>query len=111
MKITIGPVRRAKVYTNFLGRDYLAVEGHKFALRDGEVAVRCVSKSTRKSLVDMLIIGVLALTVVGLLIAIPMWIALGNRTDATVSFSIDDFQFTARVDDREFRILEKYLSA
>jgi hypothetical protein len=113
MKITRGPVRRCRLTRTFSGKPLLLLDGARFELSDINLRLSCLNKETRKSLPLMFLMFLLAMTIVGLIVAIPLWIAsgCGTRVSATIQIDTPEVRgLIATVNNKEWNVISKYLS-
>ena len=110
MKITRGNAHYASVKRSLFGKDFLVLDGTRFDLRDPSISVRCLNKQEYRSLFIMLTVSLLALTIIGIIIAVPLWISLGRRTTATVLIeTVKTGEIVAVVNSREWQAVSRYL--
>jgi hypothetical protein len=113
MNITRGVAagKSGRVVKSFLtGNDIISFSGHKYKLSDPTVRVRCINKEEKKSAVVMIVVAILALTLIGLILAIPLFILAGKRQIVTVQIDTPEEKgIIAVVDKDEWKILSKYV--
>lgn len=99
-----------RIVRSFLGGDIISFGGKKYKLASTDVNVHCINKEEYKSTAVMFFVTILAITVIGLILAIPLYIVAGKRQRVTVNIDTpDESGVIAVVDETEWKILSKYV--
>lgn len=112
MQITRGKAagKRGRIVKSFTGKDLISFGGQKYKLSDTDVSIRCINKEEKKSAAVMFFVALLAITVIGLLLAIPLFIVAGKRQMVTIQIDTPKEKgVIAVVEKEEWKILSKYV--
>ena len=101
--------KRARLTKTFLGKDMLKVGKQKFVLPDDIAKAAMTAEQNEMTGLRMLLILLLSITVIGLILAIPLYFA-GKRKRVTMAFKAKSGEtFTvAASNNTEAKVIKKY---